>query len=53
MVKETATRIGINLTPGDKAAIRKLKQHLKAEHGKVTTSAAIRIAVRKATAEQK
>jgi hypothetical protein len=47
MAKETPVRIGIALTQGDKAALRKAKLQLKAEHGKLTTSAVIRMAIRK------
>jgi hypothetical protein len=47
MNKETSTRVGISLTAEDKLAIRRAKAKLKAEHGKLTTSAVIRIAVRR------
>lgn len=52
MVKETATRIGINLLGSDKSALRKVKKSLEIEHGKLTTTAAIRVLIRKAAKEQ-
>ena len=47
MVKDNAVRIGIRLTPEDRTALRKAKTQLKAEHGVLTTSAVIRMAIRK------
>ena len=46
MAKETATRIGINLTREDKSALRKLKRELEAQYGKLTTTAVIRMLIR-------
>lgn len=48
MVKKTATRIGINLTASDMAALRKVKRAFESQHGKLTTTAVIRILIRNA-----
>ena len=49
MAKETATRIGINLTPADKIALRKVKRAFELSNGKMTTTAVIRILIRNAS----
>jgi hypothetical protein len=46
MVKDNTTRIGINMTAADLKIIRKLKAAMQAEHGKLSVTAVIRIALR-------
>jgi hypothetical protein len=46
MVKETSTRIGINLTREDKSALRRVKRELEPTYGKLTTTAVIRMLIR-------
>lgn len=47
MATENAVRIGINMTPEDRRVLRKVKAQLKPEHGKMTTTAVFRMALRK------
>jgi len=57
MAKETATRIGINLKPLDRAALRRVMYSLSKNQGEMTTTAAIRLLIhdadkRRATAQK-
>jgi hypothetical protein len=48
MGNKDAIRTGINLTAEDRKIIGKLKRQLEPEHGKLTATGVIRIALRKA-----
>ena len=47
MVREITIRIGISLTREDRTLLVKVKRYLKAKNGKTSTSAAIRMAIRR------
>jgi len=47
MATEKTIRIGINLTGDDRKILRKVKSQLQAEHGKLTTTAIYRKALRR------
>lgn len=47
MATKDATRTGINLTAEDRKVLRKLQKQFEPEHGKLTVTGTIRVAIRK------